>query len=107
MGTDLGKKFVLVLKPDHSIDYRLVELGPEIDGLRVVQQGLQPDGDVIVVNGLQHVHPGQDGGADPRRHERGQRRSAPGGGRGRPQPVPLNVAHAVRVASTRVSCSQP
>ena len=58
VGTDLGKKFVLVLKPDHSIDYRLVELGPEIDGLRVVHQGLNP-GDVIVVNGLQHVHPGQ------------------------------------------------
>ena len=58
VGTDLGKKFVLALKPDNSIEYRLVDLGPEIDGLRVVKQGLQP-GDVIVVNGLQHVKPGQ------------------------------------------------
>ncbi|MDR3417144.1 MAG: efflux RND transporter periplasmic adaptor subunit [Nevskia sp.] len=58
VGTDLGKKFVLVLEPDQSIDYRLVELGPEIDGLRVVNQGLAA-GDVIVVNGLQHVKPGQ------------------------------------------------
>ncbi len=57
-GTDLGKKFVLTLKADNSIEYRLVDLGPEIDGLRVVRQGLQP-GDVIVVNGLQHVKPGQ------------------------------------------------
>jgi multidrug efflux system membrane fusion protein len=58
VGTDLGKKFVLALKPDNSIEYRLVELGPEIDGLRVVRQGLGPD-DVIVVNGLQHTKPGQ------------------------------------------------
>jgi multidrug efflux system membrane fusion protein len=58
VGTDLGKKFVLVLKDDNTIDSRFVDLGPEIDGLRVVKQGLQP-GDVIVVNGLQHVRPGQ------------------------------------------------
>jgi multidrug efflux system membrane fusion protein len=58
VGTDLGKKFVLVLKPDNSIEYRLVQLGPAIDGLRVVEEGLTP-GDVIVVNGLQHVKPGQ------------------------------------------------
>jgi multidrug efflux system membrane fusion protein len=58
VGTDLGKKFVLVLKPDNSIEYRLVQLGPAIDGLRIVEEGLAP-GDVIVVNGLQHVKPGQ------------------------------------------------
>jgi multidrug efflux system membrane fusion protein len=57
VGTDLGKKFVLTLSPDNHVEYRLVELGPEIDGLRVVKQGLHP-GDVIVVNGLQHVRPG-------------------------------------------------
>jgi multidrug efflux system membrane fusion protein len=58
VGTDLGKKFVLVLKADNSLESRFVELGPEIEGLRVVRQGLS-DGEVIVVNGLQHVHPGQ------------------------------------------------
>jgi multidrug efflux system membrane fusion protein len=58
VGTDLGKKFVLALKADNSIEYRPVELGAEIDGLRVVKQGLAP-GDVIVVNGLQHVKPGE------------------------------------------------
>jgi len=58
VGTDLGKKFVLVLKRDNSLESRFVELGPEIEGLRVVKQGLS-DGEVIVVNGLQHVHPGQ------------------------------------------------
>ena len=58
MGTDLSKKFVLTLTKDNRIEYRLVELGPEINGLRVVTQGLAPN-ELIVVNGLQHVRPGQ------------------------------------------------
>ena len=58
MGTDLSKKFVLTLTKDNRIEYRLVELGPEINGLRVVTRGLAPN-ELIVVNGLQHVRPGQ------------------------------------------------
>jgi membrane fusion protein, multidrug efflux system len=58
VGTDLSKKFVLTLTKDNHIEYRLVELGPEINGLRVVTQGLAPN-ELIVVNGLQHVRPGQ------------------------------------------------
>ena len=57
IGTDLGKKYVLVLKPDGSLEYRLVELGQNVEGLRVVQSGLVAS-DVIVINGLQHVAPG-------------------------------------------------
>ena len=58
VGTDLSKKFVLTLTHDNRIEYRLVELGPEINGLRVVTHGLAPN-ELIVVNGLQHVRPGQ------------------------------------------------
>jgi multidrug efflux system membrane fusion protein len=58
VGTDLSKKFVLTLTTGNRIEYRLVELGPEIDGLRVVTHGLAPS-DVVVVNGLQHVRPGE------------------------------------------------
>ena len=58
VGTDLSKKFVLTLAAGNRIEYRLVELGPEIDGLRVVKRGLAA-GELIVVNGLQHVRPGQ------------------------------------------------
>jgi len=58
VGTDLSKKFVLTLSKENRIEYRLVELGPEINGLRVVTQGLAPN-ELIVVNGLQHVRPGQ------------------------------------------------
>jgi len=57
VGTDLGKKFVLVLKQDNTVAYRPIALGANIDGLRVVNDGLAA-GDVIVVNGLQHVRPG-------------------------------------------------
>jgi multidrug efflux system membrane fusion protein len=57
VGTDLGKRFVLVLKSDETVDYRSVELGPLVDGLRVVESGLVP-GEVIVKNGLSHVRPG-------------------------------------------------
>ena len=57
VGNDLGKKFVLVLKPDSTVEYRPVTLGTRIEGLRVVEEGLQP-ADTIVVNGLQHVMAG-------------------------------------------------
>ena len=48
---------MLALKPHNTVEYRPVTLGANIDGLRVVNQGLA-SGDVIVVNGLPHVRPG-------------------------------------------------
>ena len=57
VGNDLGKKFVLVLKADNTLEYRPVTLGTRIDGLRVVNEGLR-SADTIVVNGLQHVMAG-------------------------------------------------
>jgi len=57
VGTDLGKKFVLALKPDNTLEYRPITLGASVDGLRVVTTGLAAS-DVIVINGLQHVKPG-------------------------------------------------
>jgi multidrug efflux system membrane fusion protein len=57
VGTDLGKKFVLALKSDDTLEYRPITLGASVDGLRVVSSGLAAN-DVVVVNGLQHVKPG-------------------------------------------------
>ncbi len=57
VGTDLGKKFVLVMDKDNKAAYRSVELGPKLEGLRIVRSGLAK-GDSIVVNGLQRVRPG-------------------------------------------------
>lgn len=56
VGTDLGKKFVLVMDGDKPA-YRSVELGPKIEGLRIVRSGLTKD-DTIVVKGLQRIRPG-------------------------------------------------
>ena len=57
VGTDLGKKFVLVMDKDNKATYRAVELGPKLEGLRIVRSGLAKD-DRIVVRGLQRVRPG-------------------------------------------------
>ncbi|MDY7560352.1 efflux RND transporter periplasmic adaptor subunit [Pseudomonas sp. 10B1] len=57
VGTDLGKKFVLVVGADNKPAYRSVELGPKLEGLRIVRSGLTKD-DTIVVKGLQRVRPG-------------------------------------------------
>lgn len=57
IGTDLGKKFVLVLTPENKVAYRAIEPGPKVGGLRIVRNGLAK-GDKIVVNGLQRVRSG-------------------------------------------------
>jgi hypothetical protein len=57
IGTDQSKKFVLVVDKENKANYRAIKLGPLVDGLRVVKEGLQP-GESIVVNGLQRVRPG-------------------------------------------------
>jgi len=55
--TDLNQKYVFVLGKNNTLAYRPVKLGPMAEGLRVVRDGLH-EGDVIVVNGLQRVRPG-------------------------------------------------
>lgn len=57
IGTDQDKKYVLVVENDNKASYREVTLGPAVEGLRVVTQGLK-SGERIVVNGLQRVRPG-------------------------------------------------
>lgn len=57
VGTDQDRKFVLVLKHDGTVDVRPVQLGPLVDGLRVIKSGLNA-GDKVVINGLQRVRPG-------------------------------------------------
>ena len=57
IGTDQTVRYVLVVGAGNKVEYRPVQLGPVIDGLRVVQSGLAA-GETIVVNGLQRVRPG-------------------------------------------------
>src|SRR5262245_11161292 len=57
IGTDLGKRFVFVVDEQGVVQYRPVETGRLVEGLRIVQNGLAA-GDVVIVNGLQRVRPG-------------------------------------------------
>ncbi|MDI7862085.1 efflux RND transporter periplasmic adaptor subunit [Rhizobiaceae bacterium n13] len=57
IGTDLDKKFVFVVDADNTVAYRQVHLGAAIDGMRIVEDGLNA-GDRIVVNGLQRIRSG-------------------------------------------------
>jgi RND family efflux transporter MFP subunit len=57
IGTDQSQKFVYVVDAQNKVAYRPVKVGRLTDGLRIVQQGLQP-GETVIVNGMQRVRPG-------------------------------------------------
>ena len=76
IGTDQTVRYVLVVGAGNKVEYRPVQLGPVIDGLRVVQSGLAP-GEIIVVNGLQRVRPGAQ--VAPQHVAMGERRAAEDG----------------------------
>lgn len=57
IGTDQNKKYVMVVKPDNTTEYREITVGVKSDGLRVVTAGLKAE-ERIVVNGLQRIRPG-------------------------------------------------
>ena len=57
IGTDQDRKFVLVLKPDSTVEYRPITIGRLADGLRIVESGLRA-GESVVVNGQLRVRPG-------------------------------------------------
>ena len=75
IGTDQTMRYVLLLGPDNKVEYRPVELGPLVDGLRVVRSGLKP-GDTIVVNGLMRARPGMQ--VNPQLIAMGERRNQDG-----------------------------
>jgi multidrug efflux system membrane fusion protein len=75
VGTDQTVKYVLVVGADNKVEYRPVKLGPVIDGLRVVREGLKVN-DTIVVNGLQRVRPGSP--VTPQRVAMGEQQIHPG-----------------------------
>jgi multidrug efflux system membrane fusion protein len=57
IGTDQNVRYVFAVGKDNKVEYRSVKLGPVVDGMRVVREGLSL-GESIVVNGLQRVRPG-------------------------------------------------
>jgi RND family efflux transporter MFP subunit len=57
IGSDQTQRFAYVVNDQNTVEYRKVELGPVIDGLRVIRDGLKPE-DWVIVNGVQRVRPG-------------------------------------------------
>ncbi len=58
IGTDQDRKFVYVVGDDKKAQYRPVKIGQVTDGMRVVHDGLK-GGEMVIVNGLLRVRPGQ------------------------------------------------
>ena len=57
IGTDQGRKYVLVVNDKNVVEYREVKLGPLADGLRAITSGVAP-GEWVIVNGIQRARPG-------------------------------------------------
>lgn len=52
-------RFVLVVKPDDTVDVKMVKIGlnSDLNGMLIVYSGIDPD-DQVVVNGMQRARPG-------------------------------------------------
>jgi RND family efflux transporter MFP subunit len=57
IATDQRGDYVLVVNDKNIVEYRPVELGLTIEGLRVVKKGIK-EGEWIVTNGIQRARPG-------------------------------------------------
>ena len=58
IASDQSRKILFTVADDGTVGVKLVELGPMVDGLRVIRSGLTPT-DRIIIDGLQRARPGQ------------------------------------------------
>jgi RND family efflux transporter MFP subunit len=58
IASDQSRKIVFTVADDGTVGTKVVELGPIVDGLRVIRSGLAAS-DRIVIDGLQRARPGQ------------------------------------------------
>jgi multidrug efflux system membrane fusion protein len=57
IGSDQSKRFVFVVSEGNKAEYRTVQLGPQVDGSRVVLTGVKA-GDRVILDHLQRLAPG-------------------------------------------------
>jgi RND family efflux transporter MFP subunit len=62
IGADQGGPYLLTVNSENIVEKKLIRIGQLVDGLRVIEAGLQP-GERIVVKGVQRARPG--GKVDP------------------------------------------
>ncbi len=58
IGNDQGRSYVMLVDDKNTVVYRPVKVGPMVDGLRVVRNGLKAT-DKVIVNGMMAVRSGQ------------------------------------------------
>ena len=56
--TDMNRQLLDVVLPSGAVSQKPVQLGPLVEGLRVVRSGLQP-GDRVIISGIQRAKPGE------------------------------------------------
>jgi hypothetical protein len=56
--TDQNNQIVYVVDGDGVVGRKIVQVGPIMDGLRVIRGGLSPS-DRVVIDGVQRAHAGQ------------------------------------------------
>jgi RND family efflux transporter MFP subunit len=66
IGSDQSQRFVMIVNDENTAEYRKIELGPMVNGLRIIREGLNPE-DWVVVKGVQRVRPGVK--VDPQREK--------------------------------------
>jgi len=57
IGVDQTGRYVLVVDAENVVTARPVEIGPLIDGMRVIEEGLE-ESDLVIVNGILRARPG-------------------------------------------------
>ena len=57
IGADQSGDFVLTVNSENVVEKRLIRMGRLVDGLRVIEDGLEPD-ESVVVKGIQRARPG-------------------------------------------------
>ena len=95
VGTDQARRVVSVVAADGSVTQTPVQLGPLVDGLRVIRSGIRPT-DRIIIDGLQRAMPGA--------------KVAPTNGRiqrqARPESVPTTYAPPAATATSASALTQ-
>jgi RND family efflux transporter MFP subunit len=57
LGLDQGGRYLLVVNNENKVEQRHVKIGALRDGMRVIEEGLEPE-DMVVVKGIQRAIPG-------------------------------------------------
>jgi len=57
IGADQGGTYLLTVNSENTVEKRPIRQGQLVDGLRVIEEGLQP-GEAVIVKGVQRARPG-------------------------------------------------